>query len=84
MQSFPIDGRIIVLVNMIFEHAMSNEPIDRVGSYLPFRELFDVCSTCAYVTFAVFNRKELPITDTLLKLIAAAAIMGLSKSPIKG
>src|SRR5689334_835710 len=35
-------------------------------------------------TFAVRKRKALPITETELKLIAAAAIMGLSSSPNTG
>jgi hypothetical protein len=30
------------------------------------------------------SRKEFPITETELKLIAAAAITGLSRSPVKG
>ncbi len=30
------------------------------------------------------NRKALPMTDTELKLIAAAAIIGLSRRPKKG
>jgi hypothetical protein len=32
----------------------------------------------------LFKRNALPITDTVLKLIAAAAIIGLSKIPNPG
>lgn len=37
-----------------------------------------------YVRLVVLSRNELPITDTLLKLIATAAIIGLSSSPMMG
>ena len=36
------------------------------------------------VKFTLFNLKEFKITETELKLIAAAAIIGLSKMPKKG
>ena len=35
-------------------------------------------------SFAVRRRKELAITETELKLIAAAAIIGLRSTPVKG
>ncbi len=44
----------------------------------------EVFSFCAFDRRTVFNRSALPITDTLLKLIAAAAIIGLSNKPKMG
>ena len=44
----------------------------------------DFNSQTSIVKLALFSLKEFRITDTELKLIAAAAIMGLSRIPKKG
>ncbi|SEQ83108.1 hypothetical protein SAMN04488097_3156 [Epilithonimonas lactis] len=50
-----------------------------------FRIFFcDFCGSNHTSNFALFNLKELRITETELKLIAAAAIIGLNKMPKKG
>lgn len=38
----------------------------------------------SYYMVVLRNRKAFPITDTELRLIASAAIIGLSKRPVKG
>ena len=61
-------------------HTMMELTNQRMLSFLRFSQV----GTCTFQRRALFSRSEFPITDTELKLIAAAAMMGLSRIPKAG